>query len=405
MKNFLTLDELVPQGKVVLLRADLNVPMQDGKVTDATRLTRLVPTLKELSKKGARTVILSHFGRPKGKDAALSLAPVGKALSEACGSPIAFVNDCIGDAPQKAIKAMKDGDIILLENVRFYAEEEKNDAHFAQALAIHADAYVNDAFSCAHRAHATTQFLATLLPAYAGRQMEAELDALSRALEKPEKPVVAIVGGAKISTKIDLLNNLVTKLDILVLGGGMANTFLAALDNPVGKSLCEHEMKDQALKIMATAKAHKCQVVLPVDAVVADEFKAHAPSKVMSVENVSDGNMMLDIGPKSVAEIEKLLLTAKTVLWNGPMGAFEIAPFDVGTVALAKKVAELTQSGKLVSVAGGGDTVAALAHAGVEDKMTYVSTAGGAFLEWLEGKILPGVRILQERAAVLKKTA
>ncbi len=405
MKKFLTLDDLEAQGKVVLLRADLNVPMQDGKVTDDTRLTRLVPTLVELSAKGAKIVILSHFGRPKNKDAALTLRPVGKALSERYGKPLLFVDDCIGEVAQKAVSEMKNGDVILLENVRFYPEEEKNDKNFAQAIAMLGEAYVNDAFSCAHRAHATTHGLATLLPAYAGRLMEAELNALSAALEKPERPVVAIVGGAKISTKIDLLNNLVTKIDVLALGGGMANTFLAALDNPVGKSLCEREMKDQALRIMETAKNSKCQIFLPVDAVVATEFRANPPTRNLHVDNVKDNDMMLDIGPETVAELAKVLATAKTVLWNGPMGAFETPPFDAGTVAVGKKVAELTQAKKLVSVAGGGDTVSALAHAGVDEQMTYVSTAGGAFLEWLEGKSLPGVKILEERAVALRKAS
>ena len=405
MNKFLTLDDLNPLGKVVLLRADLNVPMQDGKVTDDTRLTRLVPTLVELSAKGAKTVILSHFGRPKGKDASLTLRPVGKALSERYGKPLLFVDDCIGEVAQAAISDMKNGDVILLENVRFYPEEEKNDKSFAQAIAMLGQAYVNDAFSCAHRAHATTHGIATLLPAYAGRLMEAELNALSAALEKPERPVVAIVGGAKISTKIDLLNNLVTKIDTLVLGGGMANTFLAALDNPVGKSLCEREMKDQALKIMATAKASNCQIFLPVDATVATEFKANPPTRTLAVDNVKDNDMMLDIGKETVAALDKVLQTAKTVLWNGPMGAFETAPFDAGTVAVAKKVADLTEAKKLLSVAGGGDTVAALAHAGVEEKMTYVSTAGGAFLEWLEGKTLPGVKALEEQATALRKAS
>ncbi len=405
MNKFLTLDDLDPQGKVVLLRADLNVPMQDGKVTDDTRLTRLVPTLVELSAKGAKTVILSHFGRPKGKDAALSLRPVGKALSERYGKPLLFVDDCIGEVPKAAIADMKNGDVILLENVRFYPEEEKNDVNFAQAIAMLGQVYVNDAFSCAHRAHATTHGIAPLLPAYAGRLMEAELNALSSALEKPERPVIAIVGGAKISTKIDLLNNLVTKIDVLVLGGGMANTFLAALDNPVGKSLCEREMKDQALKIMETAKASKCQIFLPVDATVATEFKANPPTRNLAVDNVKDNDMMLDIGKDTVAALDKVLETAKTVLWNGPMGAFETPPFDAGTVAVAQKVADLTQAKKLVSVAGGGDTVAALAQAGVEERMTYVSTAGGAFLEWLEGKTLPGVKALEEQATALRKAS
>jgi phosphoglycerate kinase len=403
MKRFLTLDDLTPKGKVVLLRADLNVPMQDGKVTDATRIERLVPTLRELSQKGARTVILSHFGRPKGKDASMSLEPVGKALAAAYGKPVGFVNDCIGDAPAAAVAKMQDGDAILLENVRFYPEEEKDDAVFAGKIASLGQIYVNDAFSCAHRAHATTHGIAKLLPAYAGRLMEAELNALGKALESPQRPVVAIVGGAKISTKLDLLNNLVTKIDVLALGGGMANTFLAAKGQPVGKSLCERDMKEQAQKIMQTASAHNCRIVLPVDAVVAKEFRANPPVENIPVENVHDDQMMLDIGKSTVSSLGKVMDTAKTVLWNGPMGAFETPPFDQGTTALAKQVADLTQQKKLVSVAGGGDTVSALAHAGVEDKMTYVSTAGGAFLEWCEGKTLPGVQILQDRAAALRK--
>lgn len=403
MKRFLTLDDLTPKGKVVLMRADLNVPMQDGKVTDLTRIERLVPTLRELAQKGARTVILSHFGRPKGKDPAMSLAPVGKALAEAYGKPVGFVDDCIGEAPQAAIAKMQDGDVILLENVRFYAEEEKDDPVFAGKIASLGQVYVNDAFSCAHRAHATTHGIAKLLPAYAGRLMEAELNALGKALDSPQRPVVAIVGGAKISTKLDLLNNLVTKIDVLALGGGMANTFLAAQGVPVGKSLCERDMKEQAQKIMQTAKAHNCQILLPVDAVVATEFRPNPPTKTIHVDSVRDDQMMLDVGKETVEALGKVIGTAKTVLWNGPLGAFETPPFDQGTTALAKKVAELTQSKKLTSVAGGGDTVSALAHAGVEDKMTYVSTAGGAFLEWCEGKTLPGVQILQDRAAALRK--
>ncbi len=403
MKRFLTLDDLAPKGKTVLLRADLNVPMQDGKVSDATRIERLVPTLKELSQKGARTVILSHFGRPKGKDASMSLAPVGKALSEIYGKPVGFVNDCIGEEPVAAIAKMQDGDTILLENVRFYPEEEKDDPAFAGKIASLGQVYVNDAFSCAHRAHATTHGIAKLLPAYAGRLMEAELNALGSALENPQRPVVAIVGGAKISTKLDLLNNLVTKIDVLALGGGMANTFLAAQGAPVGKSLCERDMKEQALKIMQTAKGHNCKIVLPVDAVVSKEFRANPPVENIAVENVHDNQMMLDIGKETVSSLNGVVSGAKTVLWNGPMGAFETPPFDQGTTALAKTVADLTQQKKLVSVAGGGDTVSALAHAGVEDKMTYVSTAGGAFLEWCEGKTLPGVQILQDRAAQLRK--
>lgn len=399
MKSFLTLDDLSPKGMTVLLRADLNVPMQDGQVTDATRLSRLVPGLKELSDKGARVVILSHFGRPRGKDESLSLAPVAAALATLFGKSIRFVEDCVGLAPENAVSEMKDGDVIMLENVRFYPEEEKDDADFARELAHIGDIYVNDAFSCAHRAHASTHKIATLLPAYAGRLMEAELTALEKALEKPEKPVVAIVGGAKISTKLDLLNNLVTKIDYLVLGGGMANTFLAAQGCPMGKSLCERDMKDQARTIMQTAQGAGCKIILPTDAVVATEFRANPPTQVRSSDAVQDDEMMLDIGPASVATIEGVLANCRTVLWNGPVGAFETAPFDAGTVQLANKVAELTAAGRLISVAGGGDTVAALAQAGAENKMTYVSTAGGAFLEWLEGKTLPGVKALIERAA------
>ncbi len=395
-----TLDSLSCKGKVVLLRADLNVPMQDGAVTDMTRITRLVPTIRELADKGAKIVLLSHFGRPKGKkDPAYSLAPVGAAVSDALEKPVAFAEDCIGDVPKAAIARMKAGDVLLLENVRFYPEEEKDDVGFAKKIAALGDVYVNDAFSAAHRAHATTHALAQLLPAYAGRLMEAELSALSKALENPQRPVVALVGGAKISTKLDLLNNLVTKIDVLVLGGGMANTFLNALGTSVGKSLCEKDMAAQALDIVTAAREQGCKICLPIDGVVAKEFKAGAKCETVGLDGIPADGMMLDIGKGSVAVIADQLRLAKTVLWNGPLGAFEIAPFDAGTTALAKVVADLTAKGKLVSVAGGGDTVAALAHAGVEDKLTYVSTAGGAFLEWLEGKDLPGVRALKESVA------
>lgn len=404
MKNFLTLDDLAAAGKTVLLRADLNVPMKDGDVTDATRITRLVPTLKELSAAGAKVVILSHFGRPRGKDPSLTLRPIAKALSKAFGAEVAFADDCVGPIAENAIKNLPQGGILLLENVRFYPEEEKNDADFAAELARLGDTYVNDAFSCAHRAHASTEALARLLPAYAGRLMEAELTALETALEKPQHPVVAIVGGAKISTKLDLLNNLVQKIDILVLGGGMANTFLAALEHPVGKSLCEHDMKEQARRIMKTADENACRIMLPVDAQTATRFQANVAVEIRAVDDLRDDDMMLDIGPESVTLIETMLAKARTVLWNGPVGAFETAPFDESTVKLAKTVAKLTENGQLISVAGGGDTVAALSHAGVEDKMTYVSTAGGAFLEWLEGKTLPGVQILFDRAAVMRGT-
>jgi phosphoglycerate kinase len=396
MKNFQTLETISPQGKVVLLRADLNVPMQDGIISDMTRITRLLPTIAELSDKGAKLVILSHFGRPRGKDAALSLEPIGRALSLALGKPVEFVNDCIGEVPQAAIHAMNAGDIVLLENVRFYPEEERNDKDFAVKIAALGNIYVNDAFSAAHRAHATTQGIAKLLPAYAGRLMEEELNALGKALGTPVRPVVAIVGGAKISTKLDLLHHLVTKIDVLVLGGGMANTFMHALGHPMGKSLCEREMDTQALKILEIARAHHCKVILPVDGVIAAEFKAGADNETRGADNIPAEGMMLDIGKGSVAVIADVLRSAKTVLWNGPMGAFEIAPFDAGTTALARIVAEQVQQGSLICVAGGGDTVSALAHAGVIDQMTYVSTAGGAFLEWMEGKELPGVKALQD---------
>lgn len=396
MTSFKTLNDLSPAGKVILLRADLNVPMQDGRVSDMTRITRLLPTIRELSTKGGKVVLLSHFGRPKGKDPSQSLAPVGAALGSALGQDVPFVNDCVGDVPKNALSKMKNGDVVLLENVRFYPEEEKDDPEFAKKIASLGNVYVNDAFSAAHRAHATTHGLAKLLPAYAGRLMEAELVALDKALENPQRPVVAIVGGAKISTKLDLLNNLICKIDTLVLGGGMANTFLNALGTPVGKSLCEREMAPQALKIIEAAKKNGCRILLPVDGVMAKEFKSGTETETLGVDSIPSDSMMLDIGKGTVGVIKDVLHQAKTVLWNGPVGAFEIPPFDAGTTAIAKAVAELTQQGKLISVAGGGDTVAALAHASVEADMTYVSAAGGAFLEWLEGKELPGVKALKE---------
>lgn len=399
MKKFSTLDSLTPAGKVVLLRADLNVPVQNGVVTDKTRLVRLAPTILELSDKKAKVVILSHFGRPRGKDAALSLAPIAAALGESIGRKVGFCEDCIGELPRLAVRNMESGDILVLENTRFYPEEEKNNPAFAAEIAGIGDAYVNDAFSCAHRAHATTEGITKLLPSYAGRLMEAELVALEKALENPARPVTAIVGGAKISTKIDLLNNLVKRIDSLVLGGGMANTFLAALGNPVGKSLCERDMKEQALAIIDTANKHGCKIILPVDGLIAKEFKENAPHETRGVDNIPDEGMMLDIGKGSVAIISDVIKGSKTILWNGPLGAFETKPFDSGTMAIAKMVADLTQQGKIISVAGGGDTVAALASAGVEDQMTYLSTAGGAFLEWLEGKELPGVVALMKKAA------
>lgn len=392
MAGFRTLDDADVAGKRVLVRVDLNVPTKDGEVTDATRIERVAPTIAELSGKGAKVILLAHFGRPKGEpNAEFSLAPIAKATSTVIGEPVAFAPDCIGDAAASAIAAMKDGDVLLLENTRFYKGEEKNDPDFVKALAANGDLYVNDAFSAAHRAHASTEGLARVLPAYAGRTMQAELEALEKGLGKPVKPVVAIVGGAKVSTKIDLLTNLVKKVDALVIGGGMANTFLAARGTDVGKSLCEHDLAPTAKQIMIEAASAGCAIVLPSDAVVAKEFKANAANEVVAVDAVPADSMILDVGPKTVETINHWIGRAATLVWNGPLGAFEIAPFDAATVAAAKFAAAQTRDGKLVSVAGGGDTVAALNHAAVADDFTYVSTAGGAFLEWMEGKELPGV--------------
>lgn len=395
MKNYFTLDNLSPKGKVVLLRMDLNVPMQDGVVTDDTRITRAAETLKEITEKGGKVVLLSHFGRPRGKDPSQSLAPLKPVLERLWGIPIAFVDDCIGDVPKAAIARMKDGDVLLLENTRFYPEEEKNDPAFAAQMASLGNIYVNDAFSSAHRAHVSTEGLARLMPAYAGRLMEAELDALHKALGQPARPLVAIVGGAKVSTKLDLLNNLLGKVDVLVLGGAMANTFFHAQGLPIGKSLCEREMDPQALKILQTAQIKKCKIVLPTDGIVATELRAGTKTQTILVDSIPSDEMMLDIGPQTASRITAELQNAKTVIWNGPMGAFETPPFDQGTLAVAKAIADLTVAGKIVSIAGGGDTVSALSHAYLMDKMTYVSTAGGAFLEWMEGKDLPGVKALQ----------
>jgi len=398
MNDFLTLDDLDVAGKTVLVRADLNVPMQDGRVSDTTRIDRLVPTLRELSEKGARVVLLSHFGRPKGgPDEKNSLRHIVPALSASLGRPVEFAADCVGDPAKAAIAALPAGGVLLLENTRFHAEEEKNDSAFAKRMAELGDIYVNDAFSAAHRAHASTEGVAHHLPAAAGRLMQAELEALGRALEKPERPVMAVVGGAKISTKLDLLGNLVRRVDVLALGGGMANTFLYAQGVKIGKSLCEPDMAEQARSIQQIAKDAGCTIVLPIDAVVAGEFKAGAENRVVGTPHIPDDAMMLDIGPDSVRLLRQKLAEVKTVVWNGPLGAFEIQPFDRGTVEVAQAVAELTQSGRVLSVAGGGDTVAALAHAGAEERFSYVSAAGGAFLEWLEGKDLPGVAALKQR--------
>lgn len=397
MTAFKTLDDIAVAGKRVIVRCDLNVPMKDGKVTDSTRIERGAETLAELAKKGARVIVMSHFGRPKGKRAAeFSLRPLVQPISSALGGrKVGFVEDCVGPAAEAAVKAMKDGEVLLLENLRFHDAEEANDLAFARQLAALADIYVNDAFSCAHRAHASTASIAHLLPAAAGRLMQAELDHLSAALEKPQHPVMAIVGGAKVSTKLDLLGNLVGKVDRLVIGGGMANTFLFAQGIEVGKSLAERDMADTARAILEKAKTRNCTIVLPVDAVTAGEFRPDAPTTTVEVTAVPADQMILDIGPKSVADIVARLQACKTLVWNGPLGAFETRPFDRGTVAVAQAAAKLTQGKSLLSVAGGGDTVAALAQAGVVDDFSYVSTAGGAFLEWLEGKELPGVSALR----------
>ncbi len=396
MPAFKTLDDIGQvRGKRVLVRVDLNVPMEDGKVSDATRIERVAPTIVELSDKGAKVILLAHFGRPKGApDPAQSLAPIAEATAGIVGRPVAFAPDCIGESAAKAVGALPEGGVLLLENTRFHKGEEKYDPDFARALAANGDLYVNDAFSAAHRAHASTEGLAHLLPAFAGRTMQAELEALEQGLGSPAKPVVAIVGGAKVSTKIDLLMNLVKKVDALVIGGGMANTFLAARGTAVGKSLAEHDLAATAKQIMIEAATAGCAIVLPVDGVVAREFKANAANETVSVDAVPADAMILDVGPKTVEAIAAWIDRALTVVWNGPLGAFEIEPFDAATVAAARKAAERTRADQLVSVAGGGDTVAALNHAGVADDFTYVSTAGGAFLEWMEGKELPGVQAL-----------
>ena len=395
MAGFRTIDQLDARGKRVLVRADLNVPMKDGAVSDTARIDQAATTIRDLVAKGARVVVLSHFGRPDGKRVdAMSLSQVVPALSQAVGKPVGFANDCIGAVAEAAVAGLQDGDVLCLENTRFHAGEEKNDPALVAALAKLGDAYVNDAFSAAHRAHATTEGLAHKLPAYAGRGMQAELEALARVLEKPQHPVVAIVGGAKVSSKLAVLENLVGKVDALVIGGGMANTFLKAQGLPIGKSLHEPALLDKAREIMAKAKTRGCAIVLPSDGVVAKEFKAMAAAKTLPVNLTPDDGMILDIGSDSLADIAARLETAKTVVWNGPLGAFETPPFDMGTSSVARHVAMLTRVGSMVSVAGGGDTLAALAQAGAEDGFTYCSTAGGAFLEWLEGKELPGVKAL-----------
>ena len=396
MARYRTLDDLDVAGKRVLVRVDFNVPMSDGAVTDATRIERALPTIRALSQKGAKVLLLSHYGRPKGApNPEMSLKPVAKPLAEMLGGPVGFVEDCVGDAVGAAVKSMLDGDAALLENTRFHPGEEKNDPDFAKALAEHGDVYVNDAFSAAHRAHASTEGIARLLPAAAGRAMERELDYLKAALGAPVRPMMAVVGGAKVSTKIELLLNLVGKADCLVVGGGMANTFLFAKGVSVGKSLCEPDLAATAKEIMAQAEASGCTLVLPDDVVVAKEFKEGADREVKRADAVAADDMILDVGPETVDRIARQIETAQTLVWNGPLGAFEIRPFDTATVEAARYAARRVREAGLVAVAGGGDTVAALNHAGAADDFTYVSTAGGAFLEWLEGKTLPGVAALE----------
>ncbi|HEY5064176.1 MAG TPA: phosphoglycerate kinase [Xanthobacteraceae bacterium] len=394
--KFRSLDDADVKGRRVLVRVDLNVPMGDGKVADATRIEEIAPTIIELAHRGAKVILLSHLGRPKGPDPKQSLRPVAVEVARIVKRPVAFADDCVGPKAEAAIAAMKDGDIVCLENTRFHPEEEKDDKDFAKKLAALGDVFVEEAFSAAHRAHASITSIVTesSLPAYPGRAMKAELEALHKAFETPEHPVAAIVGGAKISTKLDLLGHLLAKVEMLIIGGGMANTFLAAQGKPIGKSLCENNLIPNARDILAKAKLLKREIVLPVDAVVAQKFEAHAPTRVVPVDEVAATDMILDIGPRSVEHVVSVLARCKTLVWNGPFGAFEMEPFDIGTTEVAEAVAELTEDGRLVSFAGGGDTVAALNLAGVMGRLSHVSTAGGAFLESLEGKTLPGVEVL-----------
>jgi phosphoglycerate kinase len=396
MTAFRTLDDVDVKGKRVLVRVDLNVPMADGKVSDDTRIRAVAPTIREISDKGGKVILLAHFGRPKdGPDPKFSLKQVVPAVAAVLGKTIGFAPDCIGPEAAAAVDAMRNGDVLVLENTRFHKGEEKNDAAFTTDLARLGDIYVNDAFSAAHRAHASTEGLAHLLPAYAGRAMQGEIEALEAALGNPKRPVVAVIGGAKVSSKIDVLVNLVGKVDALVIGGGMANTFLLANGVAIGKSLAEADHVETAKRITAEAAKSGHAIVLPVDAVVASEFKAGAAATTVAINAVPVDQMILDVGPKSVETIDAWIDKAATLVWNGPLGAFEIAPFDTATVAAARHAAERTKAGKLLSVAGGGETVAALHHAGAADGFSFISTAGGAFLEWLEGKALPGVEVLK----------
>lgn len=396
MTSFRTLDDLGDvRGKRVLVRVDLNVPMQGGRVSDDTRLRAAVPTIRELAEKGAKVILLAHFGRPKGRpDPAHSVLALAADLSGLLGEPVAVAEDCPGPKAQAAIAALAAGGVLLLENTRFHPGEEANDAAHVAELSELGDLYVNDAFSAAHRAHSSTEGLARVLPAYAGRSMQAELHALAKALGSPERPVLAIIGGAKVSTKLDLLGNLVGKVDTLVIGGAMANTFLAAQGRRIGRSLCERDLLETARDILAKAAAAGCAILLPADAVVALEFKPNPPTRTVMIDDVQPDDMILDVGPETVTLVNGAIRTAKTVVWNGPMGAFETEPFGAGTAAIAKHAAARTKSGDLLTVAGGGDTVSALNGAGVARDFSYISTAGGAFLEWLEGKTLPGVAAL-----------
>ncbi|MCF8706955.1 phosphoglycerate kinase [Rhizorhapis sp. SPR117] len=394
-EHYSTLDDLDVRGKRVLVRADLNVPVRDGRITDTARIDRQAPTLRELAEKGARVIVLSHFGRPKGKRVPeMSLKPIVPALAKAVGRTVAFGDDCIGDVAKAAVSKLKDGDIVLLENTRFHANEETNDPDFARALAELGDLYVNDAFSAAHRAHGSTEGVAHFLPSAAGRAMQDELLHLHKALDQPKRPVLAVIGGAKVSTKIALIENLLKKVDILVIGGAMANTFLAAEEINVGKSLYEANQLGTAKRISSLAAKTGTILTLPTDVVVAKAFKAGAPHRTVQARGVAADDMILDVGPDTIAEFERRLHTINTLLWNGPVGAFEIPPFDHGTTTIARLVAARTKAGGLLSVAGGGDTVSALKHAGIADDFSYVSTAGGAFLEWLEGRELPGIAAL-----------
>ncbi|MBL8568585.1 MAG: phosphoglycerate kinase [Phreatobacter sp.] len=395
MTTFRTLDDADVKGKRVLVRVDLNVPMENGKVTDVTRLERIVPTLTDIAGRGGKVIILAHFGRPKGVDPAQSLKQVVPSLAHVLKRHVAFAEDCIGEVAKRAVDAIKPGEILVLENTRFHKGEEKNDPDFVRALAENGDIWVADAFSASHRAHASTEGLGRVLPGYAGRTMQAELEALEKALGKPKRPVVAVVGGAKVSTKIDLLENLVSKVDALVIGGGMANTFLHAQGVKIGKSLAEKDLAETARRIMAKADKAKCAIILPVDATVAYHFENNAPAFAYGLDAIPSDAMILDVGPQSIERIHGAIDDAATLVWNGPLGAFELHPFDKGTVEAARHAAKRTRDGKLLSVAGGGDTVAALNAAKVADDFTYVSTAGGAFLEWLEGKPLPGVEVLK----------